>query len=86
MNGPDIGYKRAHERVREARGHARDHACEGCGSAASEWAYIHGSPGERIQLCGKNDGAPYSPDVACYRPLCVRCHRIYDRNPVAVRA
>ena len=70
-----VSYQRAHERVKEHKGGASDHACVSCGSQAKEWAYTYGCPKELPSKFG-----PYSPDPAMYEPKCVPCHRIADRS------
>jgi len=79
-NSSDAGYEAAHKRVLRERGKAREHSCSRCGVVAVDWAYIHGSPGERppgIQRNGRQHG-PYSLDPSHYEPMCKRCHRRYD--------
>lgn len=66
-------YQRRHRRVVMVRGKASGHTCEECGGPARDWATIHGVDGS---------------DPAHYRPLCCRCHRIYDdvgRKALATR-
>jgi len=57
------GYWGRHRRVYKARGSASGYACENCGWRAMQWARIHGRTGN---------------DPADYRPLCGKCHAIYD--------
>lgn len=71
-----IGYDAAHVRVRLARGPAREHACQHCGNAAQEWAHTHADPAQEWS----DDHRPYSLDPAHYIPLCVPCHRRFDRE------
>jgi len=51
--------------VRDQRGPAKEQACVGCGSAAQEWAQIHGTDGE---------------DPADYDAMCCSCHNKYDEH------
>lgn len=84
-HGDEIGYVQAHKRVRNTRGDARQHACVDCGEQAAEWSYDHADPNERVGDHGGYTPA-YSLDVNRYEPRCVRCHRIADENPIAMRA
>jgi hypothetical protein len=68
-----VTYTRAHERLRERRGYARDFGCTDCINQAQEWSYMHGCPNERQSKYG-----PYSPDHTYYKPLCASCHRTAD--------
>lgn len=68
---PGTSYNKKHDRVRRARGPARQHDCERCGSKAAEWATIHGTDG-----MGPED----------YLALCRSCHRKYDFNPENIQA
>lgn len=81
MNGEDSGYEAAHKRVRRARGRARENICSQCGERqAKDWAYIHGSPGEKpagIAPNGRPHG-PYSLNPEHYTPMCNPCHTVYD--------
>ncbi len=62
-------YDSLHGRVHRARGKAAEHSCVDCGEQAQEWSYTHGKE---------------PSDVGSYEPRCIRCHRLYDENPVAV--
>ena len=66
--GNNAKYLARHVRVRTARGKASGHDCE-CGLQAFEWAHVH-------------DTDPF--DVQNYRPMCVKCHRAYDK-PMVLR-
>lgn len=70
-----VGYYAAHYRVYDARGKAAQHIC-GCGSRAAHWAYNHTDPQE---LVDQSSGFPYSLDVSRYVPMCVSCHRLFDK-------
>lgn len=76
--GADVGYHGLHIRVRKALGRASDFLCP-CGAQAAEWAYDHGDPNERSSPQGA-----YSTDLDHYQPMCVRCHRRLDENPIAM--
>jgi len=47
--------------------------CLHCGEQASEWAYDHQDPDERISARGA-----FSDKKEHYIPLCVSCHRKFD--------
>jgi hypothetical protein len=58
-------HARFHSSLRDKRGFAGRFLCEGgCGGRAKEWAWVH-------------DRDPR--DMGSYVPLCVACHRHYDR-------
>lgn len=62
-------YKAFHNRtLPRARGEAKQFKCiyKRCNNQAKEWSWIHGTN-------------PYH--VKNYRPMCVSCHRKYDRKP-----
>jgi hypothetical protein len=63
--GNDAKYLARHVRVRTARGKAAELSCVECDGPAFEWSLIHNADPFEIQN---------------YRPMCVRCHRIYDRG------
>lgn len=71
----DVGYMGAHYRVRTAKGLASAHACS-CGSQAAHWAYDHNDPDERKSP----EGLAFSLDANHYIPMCVSCHRTFDKN------
>jgi hypothetical protein len=71
--GDDVGYGRAHERVRDQRGLATQHPCADCGGQAAHWAYDHLDAEEKTSAMG-----PFSTDPCRYRALCVSCHKVYD--------
>ena len=79
--GDDVGYEAAHRRLRRAKGSARQYACTHCAERqALQWAFIHGSPGEKpagVQRNGRPHG-PYSLNPDEYMPLCASCHKLYD--------
>jgi hypothetical protein len=63
--GNDAKYLARHARVRTVRGKATEYECSSCGTQiAREWAQVHG-------------GDPF--DVMAYQPMCIPCHRDYDR-------
>jgi hypothetical protein len=61
----DLSYDARHDRVRRSRGRAKDYQCARCDQPAGEWATIHGRTGF---------------DPQDYEPLCIPCHRSYDRQ------
>lgn len=72
--GDAASYKGVHTRLTKERGSARNHTCFECREQpATEWAYDHTDPNERMGTDG-----PYSVDLNRYEPLCVPCHRNSD--------
>lgn len=79
-------YSAVHERLRKARGSARDYVCP-CGAPAAEWAYDHTDPRPLLQWMalanfgrGELAGAvAYSTDLDRFVALCRRCHTRLDR-------
>lgn len=63
-----------HDWIRSRIGKATEHKCKHCGVKKGknymEWASI---------------SRKAKRDVSDYMPLCVRCHRIYDKNPISMR-
>lgn len=59
------GYSALHKRLTRQRGRAADHECVRCPARAAEWAQVHLTDGEDIW--------------ADYVPMCIYCHRQYDR-------
>lgn len=81
-----IGYRAAHMRVVAARGAAAWWPCAAeCGRRAAEWAYQHDDPEELVATVNGGQIRHYSTDSSRYRPLCVPCHRRYDRDQRALR-
>jgi len=70
-----VTYQSAHRRVEDARGRASEHTCQTCGGPAREWAYDHKDKAAVVCPIGR----PYSLDIARYVPMCVSCHRRFDR-------
>lgn len=72
----EITYIGAHERIWRAKGKARNYMC-GCGEGADEWAYTYDDPcpNEMVSPLGQK----YSADFTRYVPMCLRCHRVYDK-------
>lgn len=56
-------YERVHKMLRKERGSASEHICIECGNGADQWAYQRGMDPE---------------DFDSYRPMCYRCHNLYD--------
>jgi hypothetical protein len=72
--GDDCPESAAHQRVRRAKGSARNHACVDCGNQARQWSYNHKDPNGRTE-----EGlGPYSSDPKWYEPRCVSCHKKFD--------
>jgi len=65
-----LNYKARHERVRCARGPARNYLCEHCGKQAEDWATIHG-----------RDGMYHDEYISLCRP----CHAKYDNRSEATK-
>jgi hypothetical protein len=78
FKGDDITYDGAHNRVKNTKGSAREHACWKCERPAQQWAYSHADPDAKRMGIGRNAGYPYSPAVAHYLPMCRPCHRTFD--------
>ena len=70
----DVSYFAVHARLGRRYGPASRYPCRMCGGVAYDWAYDHGDPQERR----REDGAPYSLDLARYLPTCRPCHRRLD--------
>ncbi|WP_159104206.1 hypothetical protein [Streptomyces sp. CdTB01] len=70
------GYELAHLRVKSRYASARNYFCTFCGLEADQWAIDHDAPG----LQHDEKGRAYSLDPDAYVPLCVRCHRAYDKH------
>lgn len=72
-------YSGAHRNTSIVRGVATGYVCE-CGNQAAEWAYDHENPcpdertGER--------GQKFSVDPYRYKPMCRRCHRLFDKSAI----
>ncbi|MFF6993430.1 hypothetical protein ACFY93_00490 [Streptomyces sp. NPDC008313] len=90
-----MSYDKAHHIVRMERGKASAHPCwRACGKQGAEWAYDHLDPNESRDEKGRHVGTPYSTDPMHYVPLCLTCHRRFDRetttllrvNPAAKRS
>lgn len=65
-------YRTVHARLTATRGPAAAYRCR-CGHRARHWSYRRNCPEERFSPSG-----PYCPHPACYAPLCVSCHKLYD--------
>lgn len=78
-----IQYHAAHDKVRDAKGWPSQYPCEHCGKPAEEWSYKGNAPDELMGPSGPG-GKPrrYSLNVEYYQPLCIPCHRRFDKkNP-----
>lgn len=76
------GYVPTHALLRRRRGRPETLACVDCDSVAEEWSYNGGDPDEQTDPVR---GAAFTRNLAAYSPRCIRCHRIYDQNPIAVK-
>ena len=73
---PVVTYKVAHFRVYAEHGKASDWDCAmRCGGQAAHWAYCHDAESEYQSEYGS-----YSIDPYDYVPLCVPCHRLFDKK------
>lgn len=71
--GDDVTYSGMHQRLRNYRGSARDHACVDCGSKAAQWSFDRLDPEAK-----SSDLGPYSTSLDHYVPRCVPCHKRFD--------
>lgn len=69
-----LTYKRAHERIAEAKGRAVSYTCHTCPSPATSWAYQYNEEHPLVDP----EGRPYSLNVENYKPMCAKCHRQFD--------
>ena len=76
--GEDISYAGVHLRLRRERGAVSARICDHCGERAANWAYDHTDTYERCGIWGGSE-LTYSTDLDRYLPLCVSCHRRFDR-------
>lgn len=74
--GDNAGYITVHWRMRKANGPASNKRCQHCDSTASDWAYDHGDPDEKLSA----EGLQYSTKQNHYIPLCRSCHINFDIN------
>jgi hypothetical protein len=70
----DVGYVRAHQRVRDIKGQACEHLCCKCSEGATNWAYTNDDPNELVD----GQGLRYSLDPDRYVPMCRSCHLRFD--------
>jgi len=76
--GDDASYSTVHWRLRH-RQPAKNESCRHCGGPASDWAYDHQDPNEKVS----ERGLPYSTDLNRYMPLCRLCHKTFDNHWIA---
>ena len=70
------GYNPAHDRVRYLHGSASTWDCAfQCGKQAQQWAYLHDAEVEYTD----NRGRVYSLNPYDYAPMCIPCHRQFDK-------
>lgn len=77
------GYLAVHKRLHRARGKAKEHRCEQCGEAATQWAYDHTDPDELtgwVHVRTTEFWMCWSTDFDRYKPLCSPCHYDFDRD------
>lgn len=78
---PDVTtYSGVHARLRRIRGAASAYECA-CGAPAAEWAYTHDDPCPNETISPRG-GEKYSTDLNRYKPMCRRCHRLYDKAAI----
>lgn len=75
------GYAATHRVLTNVLGPAKRHACVDCGGPAHEWSYDGNDPNEQVD----EEGRRFTRHARAYSPRCVRCHRVFDGNPIAVR-
>lgn len=76
------GYAQLHVQLRNVRGPARRHPCTSCPRTASHWAYDHADDDERwgvTDVQGQLRPVVYSVNLWRYIPLCLSCHRMFDK-------
>ena len=73
-----FSYSGVHNRIKKFFGPAKEQMCA-CGEPAMEWAYIGGSPFERV---GDNGGYAhkFSPRTTDYVAMCKPCHEQKDKG------
>lgn len=62
--GDDVGYRGVHHWIQKHKGLASNYKCEDCENQAQHWS---------------NCDHLYKRILSDYRPLCVRCHKKFDR-------
>ena len=83
-----LTYANVHQRLNRERGRAADRSCIECGLAASDWAYQHNDPDERVETIsrgGKSYTVHYGLDFDSYAPMCHRCHVRLDKRTAKSR-
>lgn len=81
-DGGSVGYTAAHRRVSLHNGPAAKHQCMHCGAEAKQWAYDNADPNEMIANLKVRKSLlrlRYSQDPSHYIPLCIQCHRVFDK-------
>jgi hypothetical protein len=73
---PTPPYQLAHKRVKSRYAAAKNWFCMFCGLSADHWAVDHDAP----ELQYDEKGRAFSLDPDSYVPLCVRCHKAYDKH------
>jgi hypothetical protein len=73
-----VCYRRAHQRVAEAKGKASWLPCvDGCGNYANHWSYDGMDPEQLWETINGKD-TPYSLKPEHYQPRCASCHKQFD--------
>lgn len=70
-------YRTAHERVRNTKGKASEHACVDCGRLAAQWSY---DGLDADELTDPKTGCKYSTKPDRYQARCQLCHLKADRR------
>ena len=81
---PDITYSGMHHKVRRVLGSSTLQSCVSCGSDAGQWAYTHDAVNELEEIEQSGYTVRYSADVNDYQPMCVPCHKNFDKDRVSV--
>lgn len=69
--GDAASYGAVHQRLRKARGPARNHPCVDCGEPARHWSWNRDG--------GVDDSVhPYGLNFDGFVPRCVKCHKRFD--------
>lgn len=80
------GYETAHSRVYRRKGSASRYVCHGCGEVpAAHWAYDNNDP-DALTTNRRGSLMRYSLDPIHYLPMCVRCHKAFDRRMAKLEA